>query len=306
MDSKDALLDRLKRELNEFDREYESTDTRERVLSLVPVYDSIRELGKSLIPSNARQSARDRILEYFRHYPRVIINEKEITVVAGISEWARRVRELRVQYGWKIVSGLTVREMNLENDFTIEGIDFKTLGSNDYILLDEEQDTDSAYRWKKANQIRKKGTGSKEKVLSYLRANINKPVTGEELAYVAKSSEWARRVRELRTEEGWPIVTKMSGNPSLPMGVYLLEADRQAPVHDRKIAESVRRETLRRDRYKCRDCHWDHSLFNRSDPRFLELHHRVHHRDKGSNEMDNLITLCNICHDRLHKMDKKT
>lgn len=304
MENQRELVASLKEILEDFEKDYESKELRSRVLSLIPAYDTIRELGKSLIPYGRKLSARDRILKYFLSYPKTIINEKEIIIIAGISEWARRVRELRVQFGWNIVTGVTIQEMSIEDDFSIENLAHSSIGPNDYILLDTKQDRDSAYRWNIANEIRKRDAGSKEKVISYLRANINKPVTGEELAYVAKSSEWARRVRELRTEEGWPIVTKMSGNPSLPMGVYVLEADRQTPIHDRKISESVRRETLRRDEYKCQDCGWNHSLFNRSDPRFLELHHIVHHQDKGPNDMDNLITLCNICHDKKHKLDK--
>ncbi|MEX2578619.1 MAG: hypothetical protein WD342_06140 [Verrucomicrobiales bacterium] len=74
--------------------------------------------------------------------------------------------------------------------------------------------------------------------------NVGKSVTGEELSYVANSTEWARRTRELRTEEGFPISTKMSGNPSLPVGVYVLEQDRQTPKHDRHIPEPVRRQAI--------------------------------------------------------------
>ena len=300
------LLHNINQILSDFEKEYSSRDIRERVIALIPATEKLRELGKSIIPEGIKLSARDRLLKYFLLYPRIVLNEKELSIVAGISEWARRVRELRVEHGWKIITGVTAKQMLIENEILDEEINIKNLGPNDYILLEIGQDRDSDYRCNIANDIRKGKEGSKEKILSYLKANINKHVTGEELSYVAQSSEWARRVRELRTEDGWSIVTKMSGNPSLPLGVYVLESDRQAPVHDRKITESVRREALRRDEYKCQKCHWTHELFNRSDPRFLELHHIKFHVNKGSNELQNLITYCNICHDKLHKLDKKT
>lgn len=143
-----------------------------------------------------------------------------------------------------------------------------------------------------------------EGLLQYFRKNVARPVTGEELRYVANDqSEWARRIRELRTEHGWPITTKHSGNPSLPIGVYLLEADRQSPPHDRRIKDHVRREALRRDSYRCQKCGWSHDDWNRSDPRFLEIHHVVHHVHGGENELDNLVTYCNVCHDRVHAVD---
>lgn len=128
-------------------------------------------------------------------------------------------------------------------------------------------------------------------------------MTGEELRYLANDSkEWARRTRELRTEDGWPIATKNSGRPELEVGAYLLEEDRQAEVHDRKIPDPVRVAVLERDHHACRHCHWSHARKIANDPRtFLELHHIEHHADGGENTLDNLITLCNVCHDEVHR-----
>ena len=175
---------------------------------------------------------------------------------------------------------------------------------NDYMLIDIIQDKESAFRWHLANEIRKSKSGMKEKILEYLRRNVTKPVTGEELRYVAQGTEWARRIRELRTEEGWPISTKQSGNPTLPIGVFVLERDRQTPQHDRRISDPKRREILRRDNCKCCKCEWSHSIWNPSDPRFLEIHHIRPHSKGGESDSDNLITYCNICHDIIHRVDK--
>jgi hypothetical protein len=95
-----------------------------------------------------------------------------------------------------------------------------------------------AFRWRLANEIRRENIAVRDKILKYLRKNIGQNVTGEELKYLAKDrSEWARRVRELRTEYGWPVVTQNTGHPDLEVGVYLLEADRQSPEHDRHIPD---------------------------------------------------------------------
>jgi hypothetical protein len=132
---------------------------------------------------------------------------------------------------------------------------------------------------------------------------VGKPITGEELAYIAKDArEWNRRTRELRTEEGWPIKTKMSGRPDLPTGVYILEENKQAEPHDRHISDSVRVEVLTRDYFACRHCGWSQDQATQEDPRrFLELHHLEHHATGGSNEENNLVTLCNVHHDEVHK-----
>jgi hypothetical protein len=304
MRTSDELLNDIRNVLRDFERTAPDGDLRARVRTLVPAFETLRELGKSLVPKGLSLSARDRLLSYFLSYPRTVLPEKELALVAGISEWARRVRELRVQFGWKIITGMTAKSMIDESELSEEELDLEGLSPNDYVLLDTDQDRDAAHRWNIANTIRKGGGGSREKILRYLRENVGRPVTGEELSYVAQSSEWARRTRELRTEDGWPISTKMSGNPSLPVGVYLLEEDRQAPAHDRHIPDGTRRAALRRDDYECQQCGWTHELWNPSDPRFLELHHKVHHADGGSNELDNLITYCNVCHDEVHKVDR--
>ncbi|WP_220419654.1 HNH endonuclease [Enterobacter roggenkampii] len=90
--------------------------------------------------------------------------------------------------------------------------------------------------------------------------------------------------------------------PSLEVGAYLLEEDRQAEVHDRKIPDPVRVSVLERDNHSCRNCHWSHSKKMANDPRtFLELHHIEHHAHGGENTLANLITLCNVCHDEVHR-----
>ena len=284
-----------------FEQELASDNLRKKVLGLIPCFNHLRELGKSLIPTDVARSARDRILHYFLKYPRVIINGDELLVVSGIQEYARRVRELKIQFGWSIVSGVTAKEMHAENEFPLKNINPESMGPSDYILISKRQDRDAAFRWQLANDIRKENIGIRDKLLKYFRANVGKQITGEELKYLAKNrSEWGRRVRELRTEFGWPVMTRNSGRPDLDIGVYLLEADRQSPEHDRQIKDAVKREVLRRDGYKCTKCNWSHEEWNRSDPRHLELHHEKPHAEGGENTEDNLITLCTVCHDDVH------
>ena len=285
-----------------FEEQLRSDNLRSKVLALVPCFQQLRELGKSLIPRSVAKSARDRILHYFRKYPNTIISGDEFLVVSGIQEYARRIRELKVQFGWSIVSGITAKEMAEEDDIRINGLDVSAMKPADYMLLSEHQDRDAAHRWHIANQIRREKLSVQNKILNYLRLNIGKPVTGEELRYVANNkTEWARRVRELRTEAGWPVVTRNTGRPDLEVGVYLFEADRQSPEHDRKIKDTIKGKILKRDQYKCQNCGWSHDQWNRSDPRHLELHHVKHHADGGENTEENLITLCTVCHDDVHR-----
>jgi len=296
------LLSDIQNLLQNFKKELSSDHLREKVIALVPVFYKLRDLGSSLAPEKYAASARERILCYFRKYPYIIIKGDELMVISGIQEYARRVRELRVQFGWAIVSGVTAKEAVAENEWPLDGVDVSQMSTDDYILINTDEDRDAAYRWNMANEIRRKDLGVKNKLLEFFRRNVGQAVTNEELRYVAGNrTEWARRVRELRTEEGWPIVTRNTGRPDLSVGTYLLELDRQGPQHDRGIPDPVRGRVLMRDEHKCRNCGWNHALWNASDPRFLELHHIKHHKAGGDNSEDNLITLCNICHDEVHR-----
>ncbi|TPW18321.1 MAG: HNH endonuclease [bacterium] len=298
---------RLKGLLDAFADRLADADLRDQVRSLVPVFQELRRLGTSLLPEDPA-SARGRIIAYLQRYPLTLIDGDELLVISGIGEWARRVRELRVQFGWWIYTGMTLRELADDNpeaaaDVTERlGVPIDQIRPDHYVLVRLDQDRDAAHRWNVLNGIRKQPLGVKAKVLAYLRANVGNPVTLEELRYLAgDKSEWARRVRELRTEDGWPIFTRMQGRPDLPVGSYVLDEDKQAPEHDRRIPDDVRITVLERDRYACLQCGWSRDQLRSEDPRkFLELHHLEHHMHGGANTVENLVTLCNVHHDQVH------
>lgn len=302
----EAVRQELLHLIRNFKKELKQSDLRTKVKALVLAFHKLRDLGSSLITGIDKKAARDRVLYYISKYPRTIIEGDELMVVAGISDWPRRVRELRRELGWSIFTGLTLKEMIKEEDFQATWINEPNLKVDNYVLISLDQDREAAHRWKIANDLRKaKEFGVGQKLLRFLRENIGKPVTGEELRYVANDkTEWARRTRELRTEQGWPVATKFSGRPDLPVGVYILEQNRQSPAHDRKIPDPIRRQVLRRDGYRCNNCQWHQELWNKSDPRHLELHHRVHHAKRGENTADNLVTYCTSCHDDIHRNEK--
>jgi hypothetical protein len=309
----EALRQSLVDLLTNFARELRRGDLRGKVLALVPAFHKLRDLGSSLIPKSDAPSARDRVIAYLKQYPRTVIDGDELMVVSGIGEWARRLRELRVQFGWWIYSGVTFRDMaedqaeDAENLKQVLGVDPTKIKPDQYVLMRNEQDRRAAHRWNVLNEVRRKKLSVKDKIIEYFRKNVGDEITGEELKYLAKDKkEWARRVRELRTEEGWPIVTKNSGRTDLAVGVYVLEEDRQAYEHDRHIPDDVRVAVLERDKFRCVKCGWHRGMLSPDDPRkMLELHHKQHNKDKGANTLENLMTICNVHHDEIHRREKK-
>ncbi len=305
--------------LTNFSSELNNADLRTKIIALIPAFHKLRDLGSSLMPRSEASSARDRLIAYLIRYPRIVIDGDELMVVSGIGEWARRIRELRVQFGWWIYSGVTLQQMAEDataaaNQREADGItaflgrDVRKVRPDQYILMRTDEDRTAAYRWNVLNEVRRKKSSVTDKIIEYFRRNVGQQITGEELKYLAKDKkEWARRVRELRTEQGWPIVTKNSGRDDLAIGVYVLEEDRQAYEHDRSIPDPVRVAVLNRDGSKCVECGWNRSILSPDDPRkMLELHHRQHHKDKGGNTVENLVTLCNVCHDERHRNTHQT
>lgn len=304
----EGLRRKLLRLLEGFEDHLRKGDLRERVKALVPAFHALRDLGASLIPKAEAPNARARVISYLRRYPFRVIDGDELMVVSGIQEWARRLRELRVQFGWWIYSGVTLKQIAAEDKEQAKalktelGIDAASIKPDQYVLIREEQDRDAALRWHQINELRRERAGVREKILKFLKLSVGKAVTGEELAYLAGGKkEWARRVRELRTEFGWSVLTRQSGRPDLPIGVYMLEHARQAEEHDRSIPDEIRVEVLQRDRFACRKCGWTQRDASSADPRkYLELHHIEHHKRGGPNTVENLITLCNVHHDAVH------
>jgi hypothetical protein len=262
-------------------------ELRAEVKRLGELLQGTRELSKLILkPLVSGTAARDRIRAYLKLFPGEVIEGIELQVVGGIQEFARRVRELRVQDGYNISTGYSREDLRPDQ----------------YVLESAEPESDAAEKWRTANRIRRQGGSARDRVLALLRAYIGRPVTGEQIAYVAKIREAPRRIRELRSELGWRVVTKQSGRLDLPPGVYVLETEEQLPPHDRGIPDDIYDSVLQRDGYKCRYCGWSVSQRHSAEKRqFLEVHHVEYHQEGGASNPENLVTLCNVHHDEVHR-----
>lgn len=287
----DILISEVEENLAHYRATYLGLSWRDKVLLLVEISGGVKSLGINTNLGAARVGARERIRLYLRENVGVVITAAELEVVSGISEYGRRVRELRVQDGYKILTGYS-------ND-PEAGI---TLRPTEYLMLDIEPDETAARRWHIANRIRRETKGgSKGRLLKYLLENVGQILTTEELAYVAKAREFGRRIRELRTEGGYAISTRLTGRPDLRMGEYVLESsERIAEPHDRNIPFEVQRTVYERSNNTCELCGWSRERWTRDDPRILELHHITEHADGGPNVPENLVVLCSRCHDDVH------
>ena len=93
---------------------------------------------------------------------------------------------------------------------------------------------------------KEKGKGSRAKLRDYFFANVGKILNSDTLRRVAGKSEWGRRVRELRNEEGMNIVTH-NDRSDLKPGQYLLVDTKLLPAFERGISKETRAFVLDRN-----------------------------------------------------------
>ncbi len=141
--------------------------------------------------------------------------------------------------------------------------------------------------------------GSREKLRAYFLANLGRVVNSDELRHIAGTSEWARRVRELRAEEGYEILFH-NDRSDLKIGQYLLLNAKPIPAFERGISKEVRAFVLDRNGFTCQMCGAVAGEPHPSDPgRKTRLHigHAVDKSMGGSDEPGNLKALCSICNE---------
>ena len=85
-----------------------------------------------------------------------------------------------------------------------------------------------------------KRIGMRVKLRAHFLENVGRIMTSDELRDVAGKSEWARRVRELRNEEGYLILTH-NDRSDLKPGEYLLEDSKPQPAFERNISRALRK-----------------------------------------------------------------
>lgn len=140
---------------------------------------------------------------------------------------------------------------------------------------------------------------AKSRIKELFRARVGEIVSANEISAAANIHEWARRVRELRDEEGWPIRSH-NDDSSLRPDQYRLE---YLPTIDkgvrfrRGISQRLRAEVLDRNGFTCQMCGATPGEIDEYTGRKVRLHigHIVDKSLGGKDELSNLRSLCASC-----------
>lgn len=142
--------------------------------------------------------------------------------------------------------------------------------------------------------------GARSRLREHFLSNLNRVMSSDELRKVAGGiTEWARRVRELRTEEGYQILTH-NDLASLKPGQYVLKDPEPIPAFTRDISKETRAFVLDRDGFTCQQCGavaGEPHPYDPSRKTRLQIGHVIDKSQGGNDEHNNLRALCSVCNE---------
>lgn len=142
--------------------------------------------------------------------------------------------------------------------------------------------------------------GARKKLKAFLLQHVGEVLDSEELRKASgNASEWARRVRELRNEEGMNIVTHNDRSDLRP-GQYMLVDTKPLPSFARTMSKETRAYVLDRNGFTCQMCGAAAGEAHPYDPsRKTRLHigHIIDKSKGGTDEPSNLRAICSVCNE---------
>lgn len=139
--------------------------------------------------------------------------------------------------------------------------------------------------------------GARDRIREFFISNVGRVVTTQKIRRVGGISEYARRLRELRDEEGYQIKSHVD-RADLKPGQYILETLELKPVVSRTISPQLRTEILERNGFTCQRCGsgpGDQDPFNPDRKVRLHVDHILPISQGGTDDRANLRVLCSAC-----------
>ena len=147
-----------------------------------------------------------------------------------------------------------------------------------------------------------KRKSSKRKTLEFLLANMGRVLEWQEIREAAGNVEqWSRRLRELRDEDGYQILSH-NDRADLHPGQYVMETDVQRPAFARNISAGTRAYVLERNGYTCQMCGLaagDPDPFGGPRKVRLTIGHIIDKSKGGTDDPNNLRAVCVTCNQGL-------
>ena len=144
--------------------------------------------------------------------------------------------------------------------------------------------------------------GSKQLILEFFLSNIGKVLESRDIQKASGGAvEWARRVRELRNEDGYQILSHKD-RASLKPNQYVMETIERVPAFTRGISKETRAWVLERNGYTCQMCGvaaGDPDPFGGNRTVRLTIGHIIDKSKGGEDTPHNLRAVCTNCNEGL-------
>ena len=144
--------------------------------------------------------------------------------------------------------------------------------------------------------------GSKQLILEYFIDHLGQVLESRDIQAASGGAvEWARRVRELRNEDGYQILSHKD-RADLKPNQYLLETLERLPSSKRDISKETRAWVLERDGYTCQMCGvaaGDPDPIGTNRTVRLTMGHILDKSKGGDDTAQNLRAVCMNCNEGL-------
>jgi hypothetical protein len=140
--------------------------------------------------------------------------------------------------------------------------------------------------------------GSKQLILEFFLRNVGNVLESRDIQEASGGAvEWARRVRELRNEDGYQILTYRDRS-NLKRNQYLMETIERVPAFARNISKETRAWVLERNGYTCQMCGvaaGDPDPLGGNRTVRLTMGHIIDKSKGGDDSPQNLRAVCTNC-----------
>lgn len=147
-----------------------------------------------------------------------------------------------------------------------------------------------------------KAKNSQERILDFLLANMGRVISHKELQMASGgAAEWGRRLRELRDEHGYQILSHKDRSDLKP-GQYLMETTKRRPAFKRGISKETRAFVYERNGHTCQVCGiaaGDPDPYHPQRTVRLTLGHIKDKSKGGEDTPNNLKAQCTNCNEGL-------
>ena len=150
--------------------------------------------------------------------------------------------------------------------------------------------------------------GSKQLILEFFLHNIGHVLESRDIQMASGGAvEWARRVRELRNEDGYQILSQKD-RADLKPNQYLLETITRVPAFARSISKETRAWVLERNGYTCQMCGvaaGDPDPLGGNRTVRLTMGHILDKSKGGDDTPQNLRAVCTNCNEGLQPQTRQ-